>query len=682
MPESILRDYQQRMLESIITEVDERPTGASVIISATGTGKGVVIGRAARAMHTRNNTPAMIVAPTEEIVDQLAGHVREAFGGAGHVGIEQASRTTTNPESIAVVASLKTLENKARRADVLNRLSAQPSAILCDEAHHFATALRRDILQDLGYGLVPTVGFTATFDRSYNAHELSEVFPRVACTYSFLDAIRDGWIADVVPHTIETGISLVNVRSSSGDYNQEQLVKAINTRKRNALAVDVYQHYLAGKDIPFIAFCANVDHAEAMAAAMQQANARVASLTNRNSPAERQGIIAAFREGRLDGITAYGIPLEGLDVQAKAMLWLRPTLYSHIFDQGLGREIRPPTQAVPELNGAADAQERRLILDRYNSNALICEFSDHDPERVDDRAGIAKMIEMRSDFVFDGQDSLSTIARYCQSIISVNPKEFLQIRNSDDLRKHYLSPSNHLMRSTLMSESDRAAALPPILTSDEVTLGGALSWHVMGPGRYATALLEVGPRGDLVRKSAATLTHFGALWVAEQREADNVTVIGSAESFNQTAALVAQYAESRGIRSHHAIVRLGTKDTRELLEAQLLSVGYSQQAVEFATSSDMPGADERAKHLSVSHYLQSTINTEPYIQALQQEQQQRQGPILPRRYLMDRMEAASRRETLGDVKAALEQMERLQQERSTQLERAQSRAQRVIGEGR
>lgn len=645
----MLRDYQQQMCRNILTDVRENPDGAYVSIAATGTGKGNVIAEVACALSVSDKAPAIVMAPTEEIIDQLARHVQNAFGEDVAVGIEQGKRSTTSADSRTIVASLKTLESEERRLQVLQRAGGCVSAIVCDEAHHFATPLRREILTSLGYGHVPTVGFTATFDRSYAARELLDLFPRVSYAYHMLDAIRDAWIADVRPMSIETGISLQGVPSGSGDYNQEKLIKTINTKKRNSLAVETYLQHVAGGEMPIIAFCGDVDHANALCEMFRSAGVEAASLTTQCPLDEREEIVERFRRGTLPCITAYGIPLEGLDTDAHAIFWLRPTLLEHLFQQGLGRVVRPPLNAMDELNRLGTAEDRRLLIREQKGDALVFEFLDHDPERTSERAGIASLTELPGDFVFDGKDTLSDISRYCQSVVSIDAKEFTQLHTSEQLRQQYLSPSQYLIAMSVHPRAAREASLPPLLNTPQISAGGALSWFVMGPSRYATAVIETGTTGDILQKTALSLTRFGSLWIAQRHEGRQTTIIGNSESLESAAALIAQFAESRNARQHHRILHVHDAQVRMVIEAQLLSMGYDRQAIQMLAL-DPSNQAERYEDIERYTFLQATINTENYVRSIQQETQTRTGKAMDSRYLLDCMEALQLPEKLGKTK--------------------------------
>ena len=618
----MLREYQQQMLRNIMSDLEEKPELATVSIAATGTGKGNVIGAVAQELYASHKRPPVIMAPTEEIVDQLAHHVRRAFGEDVPIGIEQGKRSTTSANARAIVASLKTFESGERRAQVLDRVSGDISGIICDEAHHFATPLRRDILKSLGYGRLPTLGFTATFDRSYAARELLDLFPRVAYAYHTLDAIRDGWITDVRPMSIETGISLRDVRSGSGDYNQEKLVKTINTKKRNALAIEVYQQHIAGSDMRLIAFCGDVDHANTLSEMFRSAGVESASLTTQCPVDKRDQIIDRFRRGALPVVTAYGIPLEGFDTDAHAILWLRPTLLEHLFQQGLGRVVRPPLDAMEQLNALETAGERRALIRSRKGDAQVFEFLDEDPERASERAGAASLAELRGDFVFDGKDTLSDICRYAESVISLGAKQFMEIRTGEQLRMQHLSPSQHLIGMTVHPRADREASLPPGLNTREVTLDGALLWNVMGPGRYATAVIEADAQGEIVRKTAISLTRFGSIWVAQCHEGRRIKIIGSAEPMEKAALLSAHFADSRNVRQHHRVLNMRDEHVRAVVEAELRSTGYDQQAVAML-SLDPSNTPERYEDVEEYTFLEATINAEDYTRSLQEEVQQR-----------------------------------------------------------
>lgn len=98
------------------------------------------------------------------------------------------------------------------------------SMIICDEAHHaMADTYQRvfDYFEDCN-----VLGVTATPSRS-DQKKLSAFFQTTAFEYDLEDAIKDGWLSDVIGRTANIEVDLSKVRTVAGDFVVNELDNAI-----------------------------------------------------------------------------------------------------------------------------------------------------------------------------------------------------------------------------------------------------------------------------------------------------------------------------------------------------------------------------------------------------------------------------------------------------------------------
>jgi superfamily II DNA or RNA helicase len=92
----------------------------------------------------------------------------------------------------------------------------------------------------------------------------------------------------------------------------------------------------------WLAFCAGVDHADAVAGLLNSYGVPAAAVHSKLSAGERDARIAAFKSGELRCITNNNILTTGFDHPPVDMiLMLRPTMSTVLWIQMLGRGTRP-----------------------------------------------------------------------------------------------------------------------------------------------------------------------------------------------------------------------------------------------------------------------------------------------------------------------------------------------------
>ena len=121
-------------------------------------------------------------------------------------------------------------------------------------------------------------------------------------------------------------------------------------------AVTEYQRLCPG--VPAVAFCVDVAHSEAVAAAFNAAGVRALHLDGETPASERRSAIAGLGSGEIQVITNCGLISEGVDVPAiGGAILLRPTASVALYLQMVGRALR-----------LAPGKERAVLLD-FSGNA-------------------------------------------------------------------------------------------------------------------------------------------------------------------------------------------------------------------------------------------------------------------------------------------------------------------------
>jgi len=345
-----LRPYQQDAIAAIQPLFTQPSPQRGIISLATGLGKTVIFSEVARTYPDR----VLVLAHRDELITQAIDKLRAHLPPERSIGRVMADQNEFSAD--VVVASVQTLQ-PAR----LKRTWAPGTfpLIIVDEAHHAAAPSYQTVFQHLQPAVL--LGVTATPYRS-DRITLASTFHRLLYHFGIREGIRDQWLVDLRPYRIVTETDLDPVPTQGGDLATGSLAETIDTPLRNHAIVQASQDYAAGR--PFLAFAANVAHAQHLAEAYQAAGIATAWIHANTPLAERRAILQAFHDGTLQGITNCGIFTEGFDAPwVQAIILARPTKSLSLFTQMVGRGTRPhPGKTDCIILDAVDLTRRHHII--------------------------------------------------------------------------------------------------------------------------------------------------------------------------------------------------------------------------------------------------------------------------------------------------------------------------------
>ncbi|EDR3922244.1 DEAD/DEAH box helicase [Salmonella enterica] len=133
----------------------------------------------------------------------------------------------------------------------------------------------------------------------------------------------------------------VKTRSSleyGNDYNETQLAEIMCG---STLVGDIVQNWLEnGRDLPTIAFCVNVAHANYLTIQFNLVGVNAEVMTADTPVDERQTIIHRFETGATKIIVSVGVLVAGFDSDVRCIIYARPTKSEIRWLQALGRGLR------------------------------------------------------------------------------------------------------------------------------------------------------------------------------------------------------------------------------------------------------------------------------------------------------------------------------------------------------
>jgi ATP-dependent helicase IRC3 len=444
-----LRSYQQDALNSIVTNYD---AGARKLLiqSATGTGKTIIFASLYERMKSRIPGQMWVLSHTEELVVQNLKKLQQV-NRALKVGKEMAG-SYADPDCDIISACVATTgRHGTKRNDRFNW--GNVSLLTIDEAHHSTADAYGRVIDLVGINSPGSnkllVGVTATAQRP-DGKALSEVFDKVAYVYGMRQAIEEGWLVRVRGYRVSTDTSVDDVSVSSGDFSVTKLAARVNTEARNRQVVEAWAK-LAG-DRRTVVFCADIDHAKAMAEEFKKSGVLAEAVWGEDP--ERESKLETHRAGKIQVICNCAVLVEGYDDPSIACVVLaRPTTSPVLFSQMVGRGTR-----------LAEGKKDLIVIDVVDAS------SSHSLITLPTLLGLQGILDLR------GRDVL-TVVEEMEEIQLANPG--IDLSKLDDVAK----------LKTLVEQVN----LFTIRFPAEVEANSELTWFKAIDGGYKMLVPKDGP---------------------------------------------------------------------------------------------------------------------------------------------------------------------------------------------
>lgn len=368
-----LRDYQQRAVDNVFREWEEKRS--TLVVHPTGTGKTSTFIEIIRRMFEKGKR-AIICAHREELIHQARERAElQADLGCEVEMADEVASTSLFHRSPVVVATIQTLISGNGDKRRLNRFDPNDFGLLViDEAHHStAASYRRVIDHFLQNPELVVLGVTATPDRA-DEEALGQLFDTVADVYEILDAINDGWLVPIDQQMVNVdSLDFSNIRTTAGDLNGADLA-AVMEAESNLHGVVGPSIEIIG-DKRTIVFTSSVRHAEMACEIFNRHRQGMADwVCGKTDKESRRRIMRDFKSGAVQVLCNVGVVTEGVDVPAaEVVIMARPTKSRALYAQMAGRILRP----LPGLvDSEADAESRKTaIAQSTKPSALIVDFA-------------------------------------------------------------------------------------------------------------------------------------------------------------------------------------------------------------------------------------------------------------------------------------------------------------------
>ncbi len=336
-------------------EGHESPKGYVSLPMATG--KTVIFTQFAQATGART----LVVAPSREIVDQTEETFNE-FSGDEELDIGRVYTDEKRFDGHITITTYKSLldrtDETADRASGIN--PKDYGLVILDEAHHAQGEKTRKVLRK--FDGIPIVGFTGSEDYSAK-RRLETVLPTQIHKSEIAEVVESGLIAPYINIVMKCHADMSGVEiTTTGQYEQASLQRAVNTPERNSALAEVYERVFRGHKA--IGSCAGVNHAIDLAAAFRARgiNAQVihGGMTKRQRKAVVDGLKKPIDEGGIEIVFNDKVLTEGVNFPGVSLcLNAAPTLSFVREKQRGGRALR--------LN-KDDPQKVAIVWDTVDDN--------------------------------------------------------------------------------------------------------------------------------------------------------------------------------------------------------------------------------------------------------------------------------------------------------------------------
>lgn len=253
----------------------------------------------------------------------------------------------------------------------------EPSVVIVDEAHRSMGSRYTDLLRDLGLTHSqtrrPLIGLSATPFRGRNEEEtrrLVDRYGRNRLDSGIFDTDSDdphkpykelqdlGVLAEIDHRELEGATIALSEDEARTTADRRLLPSGVEKRladdtDRNTMLIKAISDL--PDDWPVLLFATSVEHAQVMAAMLNEHGIPADSIESGTSDADRRSTIEKFRNGRIRVLANYGVLAQGFDAPAtRVVVIARPTYSPNTYQQMIGRGLRGPK------NGGKDTC---LILD-------------------------------------------------------------------------------------------------------------------------------------------------------------------------------------------------------------------------------------------------------------------------------------------------------------------------------
>lgn len=336
-----LRPYQSRALDELWSWFGKHDGGNPIVEAAVGAGKSLMIAALAqRADAQFKGTRILVLVHQKELLEQNFEKLIKIWPQAD-VGLYSAAagrKDLGRQITYATIGSIYKDAHKLGRIDI----------VLADECHLINpkdTGIWRRFLSDLSrYSpSARTIGWTGTPFRGNGVWLTAgedPLFTNIATKVTMRELLEAGFLSPLVPAPTVARIDTRDVRMSGDDYVVSELAKVTDREDLVEATCDEIVE-LAKDRKRWLVFAVTIEHAGHVCEALRRRGVSVDMVSADTPKAQRAGMIADFRAGRLRCLVNVAVLTTGFDVpELDFIALLRATKSPVLYVQIAGRGMR------------------------------------------------------------------------------------------------------------------------------------------------------------------------------------------------------------------------------------------------------------------------------------------------------------------------------------------------------
>jgi DNA repair protein RadD len=166
------------------------------------------------------------------------------------------------------------------------------------------------------------------------------IFDRTIYSYGIADGVRDGHLAPLVNKATGSTINLEGLKLRAGEYIAEKVQERV--LETDIIPAAVSEMVRRGQDRRgWLVFCCGVKNAAAVRDTMREHGISCEMVTGETPAAERDRIVTAYKRQEIRCLANVNVLTTGFNAPHVDLLaWLRPTLSTGLYIQGMGRGTR------------------------------------------------------------------------------------------------------------------------------------------------------------------------------------------------------------------------------------------------------------------------------------------------------------------------------------------------------
>ena len=339
------RPFQERILDALWAERENRGNFRNLIVAATGTGKTVISAFDYKRFSDKLGRPAklLFLAHREEIITKSWRTFQQVMKDGNFGGVMGGG--AAEPEKMDFLFCTVQTANSRRLWERLGKDFYD--FIIVDEAHHSSAETYKDLI--MGFSPKVLLGMTATPERMDGDSILPYFGGKITTELRLPEALEEKLLCPFQYFCVADPISLSDESFwDNGKYSVAALERAYaeNTTTANQrldTILGALDRYTMGSlsSIKGLGFCASVKHAEFMAQAFKEKGLPSLALSAATDKATRSSAIQRLQQGEIKFIFTVDLFNEGVDIPSvNLVLFLRPTDSLTVYLQQLGRGLR------------------------------------------------------------------------------------------------------------------------------------------------------------------------------------------------------------------------------------------------------------------------------------------------------------------------------------------------------